>query len=141
MFTNPILLYRCGGRFDEGARITFEKDQTLCDSCKISESKQQGSEHLCASCNLQIVGTTIFAMEQEWHMNCFTCQVGQRRATLLIIHSREKYMTGGKYRRDFQKKAMSSEFSENRLVRYISLDFRDLVYYLVTPCFRSVRHL
>jgi len=65
---------KCGGRFDEGSRITFEKEQALCDSCKVTGVKTPTTKHLCASCNEVIVGTSIFAMEQEWHMNCFSCQ-------------------------------------------------------------------
>lgn len=65
---------KCGGRFDEGSRITFEKEQALCDTCKVTGVKTPTTKHLCASCNEVIVGTSIFAMEQEWHINCFTCQ-------------------------------------------------------------------
>jgi len=64
---------RCNARFDEGSRITFEKDQALCDTCKVT-SVSKATKHTCAGCNETIVGTSIFAMEQEWHMTCFNCQ-------------------------------------------------------------------
>ena len=67
--------FRCGGRFDEGSRITFEKEAALCDGCKVTGVKTSATKHLCAACQEVIVGTSIFAMDQEWHMNCFSCQV------------------------------------------------------------------
>ena len=79
-----LTLCRCGSRFDEGSRITFEKDQALCDTCKMSGVKSSASKHVCAACHKNIVGTSIYAMEKEWHMNCFTCQVNPKQLLYLI---------------------------------------------------------
>nr|AEY80342.1 ABLIM class LIM protein ML093519b [Mnemiopsis leidyi] len=72
---------KCGGRFDEGSRITFEKEAALCDACKVTGVKTSATKHLCAACQEVIVGTSIYAMDQEWHMNCFSCQECKKALT------------------------------------------------------------
>ena len=62
---------RCKVRFDEGSRITFEQNVVLCGGCR----GYKAAPHLCKLCDQPIVGTSIYAMDREWHLNCFKCKV------------------------------------------------------------------
>ena len=64
----------CSGSFNSGSRVLFEDKKPICEDCRNKSTITPIRASTCKSCNKEITGRSVIAMDRDWHVECFACK-------------------------------------------------------------------
>ncbi|XP_041916951.1 actin-binding LIM protein 3 isoform X2 [Alosa sapidissima] len=73
---------RCSKPFPVGGSVTFSGQESVCQDCISRQPIMIHCHSMCAGCGEPIeVGQSLLALEHQWHVRCFRCQICRQPIT------------------------------------------------------------